>query len=329
VFSDCYWYSPHTDAGTSVADIWHLDYGLYITSLDGLSADNLQIRANVGVSIESQNGGFIGTALFDTCIIDSCRKIAVLIDPVPASTPSTYGNIHFNNCHIIKNYQVTAGEGTNLPLAYVDCSGANGGFKFTNCIIAQGQIDGLYAQDIKFLTVLGCTVADNNNSTGTGVGIRLTNGETINIVNNQIFDQRGGSAKQVYGIATGGALDRVVLSDNNMYGNTSASVNSLATLTNTVLGANVGITTASASIASAATISLPANLSRIVIITGTTQIDTINGMVGNGDTVYFYCVGGLQFSAAGNIAKAFLTVGATLVIAQWNTTAAKWYLQGT
>lgn len=313
--------------GPSVDFTWCLDYGVYVEQADGLDVTDLQVRANVGVLIFPGNGQFLGTAKFVNCIIDSCRKIAVQVDHT--GTPAVFGNVYFIGCHIIANYAVSAGEGTALPLVYLGLLGATGAITFANCIIAGGQTDGVYAVDATNLILQGNTIADNNTGGTTGVGVDIVRGDKVTVSGNQIFDQNGGGARQAYGIKLTGVITNLIVQGNTMKGNVSDSMLNAGTITLSIIRDNVGIDTVSASIASAATIALPAGGNRQIIITGTTQIDTINGMIGNGDTFYAYCVNGLQFSAAGNIAKAFLTVNATLVIGQWNTTAAKWYLQGT
>lgn len=323
-----YIFSPVPDSlGPSPAFTWMLDYGMFVEEADGLDVTDLQVRANTGIGIITQNAQFMGTAKFVNCIIDSCRAYAVRVDH--AGTPTIFGNVYFIGCHIIKNYELSAGEGTYVPLVYLGLLGANGAVNFSDCVVAGGQTDGIYAVDATNLIISGTTAADNNDSSTTGVGVQIVRGNRVTINGNQIFDQRGGSAKQRYGVKLSGVITNFTMTGNEFDGNTSDSVLNNGTLTTSIVKDNVGVDTVNATIASAATIALPAGLNRQIIITGTTQIDTINGAIGNGDTAYLYCVNGLQFSAAGNIAKAFLTVGATLVIAQWNTTASKWYLQGT
>ena len=324
--TDCYVFSPHPD-GSSPTYLWMLDYGVYIEQADGLDATNLQVRANTGIFIFPGNAQALGTAKFTNCIIDSCRAYAVRVDHT--GTPTVFGNVYFDTCHIIANYALSAGEGTAVPLVYCGLLGATGAITFANCIIAGGQTDGLYAVDATNLILEGNTIADNNAGGTTGVGVQIVRGDKVTIANNQIFDQKGGGALQAYGVKLSGVITNFSMQGNVFKGNVSDSLLNNGTLTLSIIQNNVGIDTTSASIASAATIALPVGGNRQIIITGTTQIDTINGMIGNGDTFYAYCVNNLQFSAAGNIVKSFLTVGATLVIGQWNTTAGKWYLQGT
>lgn len=322
-----YIFSPHPEEATSPAYTWMLDYGLYVEQADGLDVTDLQVRANTGIGIIPQNGQFLGTVKFANCIIDSCRAYAVRVDH--SGTPTVFGNVYFSTCHIIRNYPLSVPEGSAVPLVYLGLLGANGAVMFADCVIAGGQTDGVYAVDATNLILEGNTIADNNSGGGTGVGVQIVRGNRVTISGNQIFDQRGGGALQVYGVKLSGVITNYVMTGNEFDGNTSDSVLNNGTLTLSIIKDNVGVDTVNATIASAATITLPAGANRQIIITGTTQIDTINGAIGNGDTAYLYCVGGLQFSAAGNMAKAFLTVGATLCIIQWNTTASKWYLQGT
>lgn len=312
--------------GPSTAFTWCLDWGISIEAADGIDVTDVQVRANVGIAVFHTNAVNLGTAKFVNCIIDSCRKIGVLVDHT--GTPTVFANIYFIGCHVIANYAVSAGEGTALPLVYCGLLGATGAITFADCIIAGGQTDGLYAVDATNLILTGNTIADNNVGGTVGVGVQIVRGDKVTIANNQIWDQRG-VPLQAYGLKLSGVITNLSITGNTMKGNVSDSMLNSGTLTLSIIRDNIGIDTYSASIASAATIALPAGGNRIIIINGTTQIDTINGMIGNGDTFYAYCVNGLQFSAAGNIAKAFLTVNATLVIGQWNTTAAKWYLQGT
>lgn len=288
VFDELFAYSPVSSRATSPTDDWHMDYGIWIESADGIQFSNPNIRANVGVYIQCPDGGQIGSVFFNQPVIDTCRSMAVVIEGI--GTPKVLGNIHFVSPHIIANFE-------KFPGVVYNGNGVTGGVKFIGAVISGFKDDGFYSLNANNLTLDDCTIADND-----GNGVTLLNGKNITLTANEIYDQRA-TPKQNYGIVLGGAIDKLNAEANTLYGNKSASLNNMAAMTQSSMRGNIGMEDTLGTLAVATTITLPSNGSRQIILTGNGMIKTINGAIGNNDQVSFFCPAGVVFSVGGNLAN--------------------------
>lgn len=315
-------YSPHSNAVSAPTDTWHLQFGVYIENADGITFTAPHIRAKNGFWVQAGTSAFIGTVLVNHGVIDSCRDIAVTVTQI--GVPTVYGNIQFNNCHIIRNY-------TANPLVYCSLANSTSPVAFNGCTIGASQEDGIYGLNANNLTVDNCTIIDNNAgdySNKAAINLEGTC-NNVNVTNNKLYDTRGGSALQRYGIRLANTISRLTCTENKVWGNVSGGMSLVSTtITNSIIKNNSGISDVLTGVASATSIALPANGSRTITITGATAIATITGNFGPEDTVIAYPVTGTVFNTSGNIAKAYTTSGDERLTITWNPTAAKWYIQG-
>lgn len=294
-----------------------LKYGIWVDEIDGLTISQVHLRADRGIQIRGKNALQTGTVIVADSIIDTCRINAMAIDVEPGATPSVMGNFVFSNSHIIAS--IAAGDN---PLVYIEGSKFTGYCSFVNNFVAGAQGSGFDVLNAKNLSICSNLIADNNNSSNPGgAGIRIVNGDMVQLKDNLIFDQRGGGAKQVYGISLGGNISNLREAGNLFKGNTGAALLSNAILTNSLVESTKVF---EGSVASAATITLPTFLPGLLIITGTTTISTINGATGAGHVLYIRTDSSLTFSAAGNISTAVTTAAGQLLIARYNGSTSKW-----
>lgn len=293
-----------------------LKYGIWIDEVDGVAIDQVHLRADVGLAIRGKNALNTGTVVVSNSIIDTNRQKAIQIDVEIGATPGVFGNFTFTGCHLISNQE------SGADLIYIEGSKCTGYVSFVNNFIAGGQNDGIYVLNAKYLNISNNLIADNNNSTGpAGSGIRITNGDMVTIVDNQLFDQRGGSAKQQYGLVLGGNVSNLRESGNLYKGNVAAALLNIGTLTQSLVE---GTKIYEGAVASAASITINSYMPGLLVISGVTTIDNILGFTGAGHVLFLKTTSALTFSTAGNISTAVTTTAGQFLTARYNASTAKW-----
>lgn len=96
--------------------------------------------------------------------------------------------------------------------------------KLIGCTAKLNSLNGLVFNNIKYATVEGCVMMNNDQAAGNWEGIRITASSHFSIIGNQVGDDQG-SHTQAIGIhVTGAACDYIIILGNDGTGNTSASV---------------------------------------------------------------------------------------------------------
>jgi len=195
-----------------------------------------------------------------------------------------------------------------------------------NCSVSRSQREGILATGVTDAFILNNFCNRNDQAGASKAGISIDGATRISVLGNICTNTSGST--QEYGISLAGAITSLVLVGNNCFSNGTGNYNDAASVRLTwVVGANGGADTSRGAVTAAATITLPATLPKIVVISGTTTIDTIDGTYGTGHEVIFICPNSLTFSAAGNIAVAVTTTFANQVVrAVYEDVSMKWYL---
>lgn len=195
-----------------------------------------------------------------------------------------------------------------------------------NCYIQRCEREGILATATTSSFFLNNFCDQNDQSGATKAGISIAGGTGVTIIGNNSGNTNGST--QDYGIALSGSISGLSMAGNNCVGNFSGNFyDTAATRVNWSLSANVGADSARGSVTAASSITLPAFLAKVVVVSGTTTINTILGAYGTGHEVIFICPTGLTFSAAGNIAVAVTTTFADQVVrGVYVELTSKWYL---
>jgi hypothetical protein len=300
------------------------DYGIRVTGADGITVIGAHVRANIGIGIFPPDGGIVGTVLFEGCIIDRCRTQNISIGTV--GTPAVLSNVQFINCHILGGAGIIMEDVDMIIVDTTSMGSVRFGLSFIGCVLANSNKTNVNITGVNTLSIIGCGIANGNSLSGGGSGLRLINCSAVTLAGNTFEDTRS-PARQDYGMILGGALSLISISGNVFKNNRLDAVDNLATITNSSIGQNSGLSTNRPTIASASTISV-SSLSNTYLITGTTTINTINGSVGGGDTRYLFCPSGLTFSNSGNIANSLTTSAAGQVVTiVWDSVDSRWRIR--
>lgn len=160
-------------------------------------------------------------------------------------------------------------------------------------------------------------------------GISITRGARYTAIQNNEINGACDLAGGVLGTAikVDSTIDEVQIDGNDIGEGVTTPIdwNKTSNNINAVVGNNIGVDTTVGSVASAATLSLPAN--PIVKITGTTPVKTLNG-AWNGRVVQIITSNGLTFTKGGNICNASdLTTAANgSVTASWGGGLGCWMI---
>ncbi len=299
------------------------DYGVWITGADGLTIQGIRARGEYGIYIVPETGDSVGTVLVHGSIIDTCRYNNVVIST--AGVPVLFTNIFFEENHIVTKPIMEYADAVYIDLTNMGTQ--RGGITFANNLIANANKNGFFARGVNTLVLTGNSFGNNNNLDVPlgGSGVRLENCDACTIVGN-ISEDTKGSPKQEYGFVLGGTLNGSTISSNIAKGNLSGGWNNIATTTNSLASGNIGLDDVRPLVAVSGTISV-ATLAKQYLLSGTGTINTINGMLGAGDSRRFYCPSGVTFGTGGNIMNGIgPTTANQVVTATYDAVDAKWRL---
>ncbi len=298
-----------------------LTYGFRIEAADGIEISGFVVRAEYGLSVYGLNGKQIGSVSVHGCTIDNCRinNVQIVCDP----TPTLFTNISVSDCKLIgtlTNAESVVVVNNATATTYI-------GVTLTDNFILGAVGDGLFSNNVRGLILSNNQILDNNTSvTGGGCAARIFNVSDLTMEGNLLSDTQG-SPRQSYGLVLAGTLTRATITGNNFYGFASASINNLASpIVDTLIFNNGGVDQSVPTVASAATVTIPATQPSIMIISGTTGINTIAGASGTGHRLTLLMQGAVTFSG-GNQARSFgPTVAGQKVECLYVSSTNKWYL---
>lgn len=196
------------------------------------------------------------------------------------------------------------------------------GLTVRNCRIGLCRASGIYATNVDTTTIQNVTSVSNDVAVAGGSGIYLGGTSSSVIIQGCI------AASNAYGIKLAGTLTKLNMSGNIATGNTTQDIyDGATTRTSWAISNNIGATTVEGTLTAANTVTLPTSLPRIITVSGTTTIKTINGFYGTGHEVIFLCPSGLTFDATGNVKVLVTTTYANQPVrGVYNATDSKWYL---
>ena len=262
------WYvepnSVHIDNCESQLNV-NYDNSVLIESCDGVYISDSYLGFSGGACIaHTAVHTLSGAASVNVvnCFLDTSGPVSgVKISRNSGKAPYS-GGWRFANC-VISGF----GNASATSLVSVESGFAGGGFDdlaFAGCSIANCAGDSLLLNDCNKVRITGCTFAGATTSS-----ISLTNCEQAVITGNTIKDG-------LDGIKTAGTCAGLVISSNSFDSITNSPISLLDGSTDNVITSNIETSTPqSNTIASAATIDLPA-IHDYFVVTGTTNIATIN-----------------------------------------------------
>lgn len=300
-----------------------LDYGIMIEGADGLTFTGFHVRCNVGVQIDGSAGGQIGSVFFTGNIIDSCRTNGVVV--TGHSAASLLENIKFANNHIISGQL-----NSSVPFKATGDITKTMGLSLVGNVISYG-----FGNNIELTNVWGAILSGNDIRSGgrsgaaNSCGVLINGGKEININGGIIGNQDTGIYNtQDYGLSLLGNISSLCIDGVTLRGNTLAPILNNATITESLIGVNLGISDQMPFIASATTVTVP-NLAQNVVMSGNAHITNFNPAIGSGQTVNIISVGTFRFHTGGNIGAAFGPVSSgQLIRGVYNAGSDnKWYFQ--
>lgn len=280
-----------------------LQYGIIVRGADGLQITNSAFSGRYGIMTSGGDGSNIDDLYFANCIVDGCRNIGVYLQG--NNTPSVYTNIRFVGCHI--NPRIDSSQNTVGVLIEGDCDYV----QFIGGNINESGIEGVGVSNVnsylgvprESIKFNGVDITGNNRNTVAGTpNFRLNTGVTgVSIVDCDLFNRPSSIGAAFYAINFEGTNSDIRVIGCKLAPNTTAPLFFGGTApTELVIENNMGFNNTVNTVASAATITVLGK-SDIINITGTTQIDTINGGWVGRQVLFYTTDGSVTFSAAGNI----------------------------
>ena len=269
----------------------HCLYGIYVSSADGIWADSVHIGNcnNSCLSIIPADGTTQLSGLkFDNCWFDqggTGRGINCA-----GSTTAAFGYMSFTDCFF------TGGSMSNA-VRFAASSIVKHVF-FDACLIIHFTSSGMTFSNVNDFAVRGCTLRDIGTGGGSVHGIHVTSGcSNYLISNNQVGYNASlsGNALTGYGIVLTGS--GFICEGNDCRGNATGGILDSGT-GERVVRSNLGAS-GSGTIASAATITLPAD-GELFTITGATSITSVVASW-RGRRVTFVSSGALTFTDGSNL----------------------------
>jgi len=240
------------------------DNSIYIESVDGLYVTNSYLGFSGGACIgyEAQHKIVGAVSVFvNNCFLDTSGPVSsIKISRAAGKTPFAEG-WHINNCMI-------SGFGNASITKLIDVqAGFSSNFKdlaINNCTIVNCNGNAVYLSEVHDIRITGCSFSNNATSS-----IALINCSNAVITGNRI---KGG----LNGITTSGSCPGLLITDNVFDAITNEPIDLLDNSRLSVINSNIETTSPqSTTVASATTINLPPEYDYF-LISGTTNITTIN-----------------------------------------------------
>ncbi|MFH1110991.1 MAG: hypothetical protein V1790_17600 [Planctomycetota bacterium] len=250
-----------------------LQYGIIINNADGVWVTNSGFAGDTGIAVTSVTPDYTVNLQFVGCQVDGARSYVLTIAGTGA-----FGGIRFNDCHFHSQGLTFPAVGPVVAIAYGPTINA-GDIEFTGGWIAGGSINGLWIGQnagTGYIRINGVSITDNNLSNTAAIGaVQIVDGATrVQVTNCPIYNTTG-TGHQKYGIVIAGALTDGMISGNSLYNNDTAPLVVGGALTRVVLSENQGIDDVIGTVASGATIAAPMNPT--FEVTGTTTVTKITG----------------------------------------------------
>jgi hypothetical protein len=292
--------------GQNVSTANVVQYGIIIRGADGLQITNSAFSGRYGFMCSGGDGTAIDDIFVSNCIIDGCRNVGVYLQGNNA--PDVYTNIRFVGCHI--NPRIDSGQNTYGALIEGDCDYV----QFIGGNINESGVEGVAVSNVnsylgvprESIKFNGVDITGNNRNNVAGTpNFRLNTGVTgVSITDCDLFNRPSSIGSAYYAINFEGTNSDIRVIGCKLAPNTTAPLFFGGTApTELVIENNMGFNNVVNTVASAATITVLGK-SDIINITGTTQIDTINGGWVGRQVLFYTTDGSVVFSAAGNIGVA-------------------------
>lgn len=292
--------------GQNVTTANVLQYGIIIRGADGLQISNSAFAGRYGFMLSGGDGSPIDDVFVSNCIIDGCRNVGVYLQG--NNSPSVYCNIRFVGCHV--NARIDSSQNTIGVLIEGDCDYV----QFIGGNINESGVEGVAVSNInsylgvprESIKFNGVDITGNNRNNVAGTpNFRLNTGVTgVSIVDCDLFNRPSSIGAAFYAINFEGTNSDIRVIGCKLAPNTTAPLFFGGTApTELVIKDNMGFNNIVETVASAATITVLGK-SDFINITGTTQIDTINGGWVGREVLFYTTDGSVTFSAAGNIGVA-------------------------
>lgn len=270
----------------------HVDYGVRISSADGIWFDQVHI-GNTAVSslicFPKNNTTQLSGVNLSNCWFDRCEGQGVTFD---GETTATYGYHGIYNCFF------TGGSTGTRGLSIQPDAGEVSNVSIADCFLVNWTSHGVYLDDCINVSIDGCNLR-NVASAGGAQGIYVgSGGLNTRIQNNSSGFMLDGTtpSNAAYGLAHYGT--NTIITGNDFRGNTTGSIFD-GGMTGDILISDNLVDTSLPTVASATTITAP-SYSDVFFVSGTTTITSVTaGRAGRVITLIF--TGSLTFTDGSNL----------------------------
>lgn len=273
-----------------------LNYGLLISSADGIWVSNSGFGGNAGINIAPVSPASAVNVQCVGCQVDGPRSFSVVL-----GGNGIISGIRFHGCHFHGQYPYSPASGPTVSVGYGTTVNVSD-VQFVGNIIAGSSITGFWGGvNTGTGVLLSGNVISSNNRSDTALigGVHLADGASgYSLIGNRIYNDSLGHQK--YSVVAAGSLTDVQITGNDLTGAETSPLNTFTgEKTRVLVSDNKGVDDVVPSVASSGTLALPQNPT--IKVTGTTGVGSVTGIWDGRKLTLITTDGAVAFTAGATI----------------------------